>query len=116
MAPCLPPHFDRRRAMILFATIATLALVASLSATTRGGPSPQGSSAPIYCWSSYDCDPEQYCLFDGCAAETGVCVPRPEACPGGWDPVCGCDGVTYSNGGYAAMRSEERRVGKECRS
>lgn len=27
----------------------------------------------------------------------GVCVPGPEVCPGGDDPVCGCNGVTYPN-------------------
>ena len=47
------------------------------------------------------CDEGQYCDMpeDMCNAADmiGECVVVAEACPEIWDPVCGCDGVTYSN-------------------
>ena len=50
----------------------------------------------------YDvCDEDEFC--DGpegvCGLEgpTGWCEPIPMGCDDFWDPVCGCDGVTYGN-------------------
>ncbi len=48
------------------------------------------------------CDGAEYCQFAeaaqcGAADMTGVCTPKPEACDDSYDPVCGCDGVTYDN-------------------
>jgi len=47
------------------------------------------------------CDDDEFCLFpDGtCDMDggTGICIPYPQACPLLWQPVCGCDGETYSN-------------------
>lgn len=53
------------------------------------------------------CPEGQYCMYDagdscGWADAPGVCRPRPEACITLFDPVCGCDGVTYSNACAAA--------------
>ena len=36
-----------------------------------------------------DCQPDEF--------PDGVCTPIPGACTTLWDPVCGCNGVTYSN-------------------
>jgi hypothetical protein len=67
-----------------------------------------------WCWSDQDCGENQRCFFDGCAAETGVCVQRPENCPWLWDPVCGCDGQTYANACLAAMEGMTLAYHDEC--
>lgn len=53
------------------------------------------------CGPNNTCPSGEFCKFpDGtCGAPTGggLCIPIPPACPTIWNPVCGCDGVTYSN-------------------
>jgi len=50
------------------------------------------------CTGHAECGVAAFCAQpDGACAESGVCEPRPQACPDVWLPVCGCDGVTYSN-------------------
>ncbi len=52
------------------------------------------------------CSATEYCNFSasamcGRADATGTCATRPQLCPAIYLPVCGCDGMTYSNSCHA---------------
>ncbi len=69
------------------------------------------------CSLSADTCPEgHYCAIpEGlCAQGSGTCEVQPEHCLFVWDPVCGCDGQTYSNAGCAAVAGVSVAHQGEC--
>jgi len=70
-------------------------------------------------WAGQTCSAEQYCEFqgDGCdwADAQGICEARPEVCPDNVDPVCGCDGRTYSNLCTAQQSGVDAAYAGPCR-
>lgn len=76
----------------------------ALACTKIACPEPKicGGFAGLTCSDSEYCayTPEQHC---GHADASSVCLPRPQVCDTMVDPVCGCDGKTYSSDCVAAM-------------
>ncbi|MBM65373.1 MAG: hypothetical protein CMH55_03970, partial [Myxococcales bacterium] len=71
---------------------------------------------PGACQSNEQCGPRDFCAkAPGACDAAGACQARPEACVGVVQPVCGCDGRTYSNGCVAHSQGVSIRHEEACR-
>ena len=64
------------------------------------------------------CEEGEFCMFRpgecNIADNIGVCTPIPDVCPEIYEPVCGCDGVTYGNRCLAAAAAMSIDYPGEC--
>lgn len=99
----------------------TLCPVGMRCCESRRACQPAGLSCPIdapdagpaLCRSNGDCADAEYCEGDGCGTE-GRCLARPTVCTRDLNPVCGCDGRTYSNACVAASSGVRVRARGAC--
>lgn len=64
------------------------------------------------------CAEGEYCEFPvgscGAGDQSGTCQTVPEVCTMDFDPVCGCNGETYSNACAAAADGQSVRANAPC--
>lgn len=68
------------------------------------------------CLDDVDCSAGSYCKkVDGDCEGAGICEGKPDVCLAYVEPVCGCDGLTYSNHCDAALAGISLMHNGKCR-
>ncbi|HEV8322840.1 MAG TPA: hypothetical protein VG389_14595 [Myxococcota bacterium] len=82
------------------------------SADSGGAGGTCGGLTGMICAAAAWCDfVENNC---GVADATGSCIPRPTGCAATYAPVCGCDGMVYSNDCTAQAAGQDVSIAGGC--
>lgn len=72
---------------------------------------------PSLCSDNGDCPEGYYCAkAEGDCNGSGTCTKNPTVCPDVWDPVCGCNFLTYGNACEAAAAGVNVRYAGPCKA
>lgn len=102
----------------LFVLVLTAVAIAAAASCSDDDPTQPGEPFECGTFQGLACPEGEVCELPAGQCQVadlgGSCVPRPDFCTQDYDPVCGCDGVTYSNDCARLMAGAQKSHDGAC--